>query len=133
MDINTPKSVKYKTLINQNPKSYFFLNQNVQEKIKEAKQADTNKQTSNVEGSVQHRTTMAAVKKPLDVVSFSIDESVYIKCRGGRELRGKLHVRLQKGRGNNHSAMIDKFTIFSCHPSGCCEKQHSSLTTAGMR
>eukprot|EP00512_Aurantiochytrium_limacinum_P005574 CAMPEP_0171510986 /NCGR_PEP_ID=MMETSP0959-20130129/716_1 /TAXON_ID=87120 /ORGANISM="Aurantiochytrium limacinum, Strain ATCCMYA-1381" /LENGTH=85 /DNA_ID=CAMNT_0012048507 /DNA_START=64 /DNA_END=321 /DNA_ORIENTATION=- len=34
---------------------------------------------------------MAAVKKPLDVVSFSIDESVYIKCRGGRELRGKLH------------------------------------------
>ena len=30
---------------------------------------------------------------PLDLIRLSIDEKVYVKCRGGRELRGKLHVR----------------------------------------
>ncbi|GBG27572.1 U6 snRNA-associated Sm-like protein LSm3 [Hondaea fermentalgiana] len=34
---------------------------------------------------------MSAVRTPLDVVALSIDERIFVKCRGGRELRGKLH------------------------------------------
>jgi len=32
------------------------------------------------------------MEEPLDLIRLSIDERVYIKCRGDRELRGKLHV-----------------------------------------
>mmetsp|Transcript_14529 Transcript_14529/g.21423 ORF Transcript_14529/g.21423 Transcript_14529/m.21423 type:complete len:90 (-) Transcript_14529:366-635(-) len=31
------------------------------------------------------------MEEPLDLIRLSIDERVYVKCRGGRELRGKLH------------------------------------------
>jgi hypothetical protein len=34
------------------------------------------------------------MEEPLDLVRLSIDERVYVKCRGDRELRGKLHVRI---------------------------------------
>mmetsp|Transcript_4566 Transcript_4566/g.7122 ORF Transcript_4566/g.7122 Transcript_4566/m.7122 type:complete len:88 (+) Transcript_4566:50-313(+) len=34
---------------------------------------------------------MSSVKQPLDLVLLSIDERVFVKCRGNRELRGKLH------------------------------------------
>ena len=34
------------------------------------------------------------MEEPLDLIRLSIDERVYVKCRGDRELRGKLHVRL---------------------------------------
>jgi len=34
------------------------------------------------------------VKTPLDLVGLSIDECVFVKCRGDRTLRGKLHVRV---------------------------------------
>jgi hypothetical protein len=33
------------------------------------------------------------MEEPLDLIRLSIDERVYVKCRGDRELRGKLHVR----------------------------------------
>lgn len=33
-----------------------------------------------------------AMEEPLDLIRLSIDERVYVKCRGDRELRGKLHV-----------------------------------------
>ena len=39
------------------------------------------------------KTTM---EEPLDLIRLSIDERVYVKCRGERELRGKLHVRLSR-------------------------------------
>ena len=32
------------------------------------------------------------MEEPLDLIRLSIDDRVYIKCRGDRELRGKLHV-----------------------------------------
>eukprot|EP00939_MAST-03C_sp_MAST-3C-sp1_P001924 g1924.t1 len=35
--------------------------------------------------------TTKGVDEPLDLIRLSIDERVYVKCRGGRELRGKLH------------------------------------------
>ena len=31
------------------------------------------------------------IDEPLDLVKLSIDERVYVKCKGDRELRGKLH------------------------------------------
>ena len=33
------------------------------------------------------------MEEPLDLIRLSIDERVYVKCRGDRELKGKLHVR----------------------------------------
>lgn len=36
----------------------------------------------------------ATVKEPLDLIRLSLDERIYVKCRGERQLRGKLHVRL---------------------------------------
>jgi len=33
------------------------------------------------------------VKEPLDLVRLSLDERVFVKLKGDRELRGKLHVR----------------------------------------
>jgi U6 snRNA-associated Sm-like protein LSm3 len=31
------------------------------------------------------------MEEPLDLIRLSIDERVYVKCRGERELKGKLH------------------------------------------
>ena len=36
----------------------------------------------------------SAVEEPLDLIRLSLDERIYVKCRGERELRGKLHVSL---------------------------------------
>ncbi|GAX79115.1 hypothetical protein CEUSTIGMA_g6555.t1 [Chlamydomonas eustigma] len=33
----------------------------------------------------------ATVKEPLDLVRLSLDERVYVKMRGDREIRGRLH------------------------------------------
>ncbi len=40
------------------------------------------------------RQTMASttVERPLDLIRLSLDERILVKCRGDRELRGKLHV-----------------------------------------
>lgn len=35
----------------------------------------------------------AAVSEPLDLVRLSLDETVFVKLRGDRELKGRLHVR----------------------------------------
>jgi len=32
------------------------------------------------------------VKEPLDLIRLALDERVYVKLRGERELRGRLHV-----------------------------------------
>jgi len=34
----------------------------------------------------------ATVKEPLDLVRLSLDERIYVKLRGEREIRGRLHV-----------------------------------------
>ena len=39
-----------------------------------------------------HKNNKKNMEEPLDLIRLSIDERVYIKCRGDRELRGKLHV-----------------------------------------
>ena len=35
------------------------------------------------------------VKEPLDLIRLSLDERIYVKLKGDRELRGKLHVSLR--------------------------------------
>jgi hypothetical protein len=35
----------------------------------------------------------APVSEPLDLVRLSLDEVVFVKLRGDRELKGRLHVR----------------------------------------
>jgi len=35
------------------------------------------------------------VKEPLDLIRLSLDERIYVKLKGDRELRGKLHVRVR--------------------------------------
>ena len=35
--------------------------------------------------------TSSAVKKPVDLVRLSLDEVVLVKCRGERDLKGRLH------------------------------------------
>lgn len=34
---------------------------------------------------------MAGVNKPIDLVRLSLDEVVLVKCRGERDLKGRLH------------------------------------------
>lgn len=41
----------------------------------------------------------ATVREPLDLVKLSLDERVYVKLKGDRELRGKLHVSVGVGLG----------------------------------
>ena len=38
------------------------------------------------------KTNSNAVEEPLDLIRLSIDERIYVKMRGERELWGKLHV-----------------------------------------
>lgn len=33
-----------------------------------------------------------SIDTPLDLIRLSIDERIFVKCKGDRELRGKLHV-----------------------------------------
>lgn len=37
-----------------------------------------------------------AVEEPIDLVRLSLDERIYVKLRGDRELRGVLHVSLHE-------------------------------------
>lgn len=42
---------------------------------------------------------LGAVEEPLDLVRLSLDERIYVKLRGDRELRGVLHVK-KRNRNN---------------------------------
>jgi len=43
----------------------------------------------------------APVSEPLDLVRLSLDEIVFVKLRGERELKGRLHVRYSKQRAED--------------------------------
>lgn len=36
-----------------------------------------------------------AVKEPLDLIRLSLDETVYVKLKGDREIKGRLHVSVK--------------------------------------
>ena len=44
------------------------------------------------------------VEQPLDLIRLSLDEVIYVKMRGDRELRGRLHVRCGPGPGPGKAA-----------------------------
>ncbi len=46
-------------------------------------------------GEADPKSASQTVEEPLDLIRLSLDERIYVKCRGGRELRGRLHVRRQ--------------------------------------
>lgn len=48
----------------------------------------------------------SSVSEPLDLVRLSLDEIVFIKLRGDRELKGRLHVRNQFSREQPQQANI---------------------------
>jgi U6 snRNA-associated Sm-like protein LSm3 len=50
-----------------------------------------------------------AAPEPMDLVRLSLDQTVFVKLRGDRELKGRLHVRLL------HSGM-DWFLISISRP-----------------
>ena len=39
---------------------------------------------------IYKKKNMSSIDEPLDLIKLSIDERIYVKCRGDRELRGKL-------------------------------------------
>jgi hypothetical protein len=56
--------------------------------IKHQKQHNLDAQMADVEDS-----TANPVNEPLDLVRLSLNEIVFVKLRGDRELQGRLHVR----------------------------------------
>jgi hypothetical protein len=54
---------------------------------------DTNREYSAILADVVLQLVPFIMEEPLDLIRLSIDERVYVKCRGDRELRGRLHVR----------------------------------------
>lgn len=58
----------------------------------------------------------ATVKEPLDLIRLSLDEKVYVKLRGERELRGRLHVRRRYFERVYFNACIMRVAWLGCSP-----------------
>ena len=57
-----------------------------------------------------------AVKEPLDLIRLSLDETVYVKLKGDREIKGRLHVRRRRRpscRPNMISDLSLSLSLFS--------------------
>ena len=54
---------------------------------------------------------MSSVDEPLDLIRLSIDERIYVKCRGERELRGKLHVSSDFHPPSSTIIIVDIITL----------------------
>ena len=52
-----------------------------------------------------------SIDTPLDLIRLSIDERIYVKCKGDRELRGKLHVSSAFTRFVVATEMFENFNI----------------------
>jgi len=55
------------------------------------------------------------VKEPMDLIRLSLDERVYVKIRGERELRGRMHVRAARCEAGRAGRLA---LLFSGHCSG---------------
>ena len=56
----------------------------------------------------------STVREPLDLVRLSLDERVYVKLKGDRELRGKLHVRRHRRRRRGAAAPSARLKQRAC-------------------
>ncbi|KAF2102732.1 hypothetical protein NA57DRAFT_71719 [Rhizodiscina lignyota] len=59
--------------------------------------------------------TESAPSEPLDLVRLSLDEMVFVKLRGDRELKGRLHVR----KLHNAIARESRLTVVQAYDSHC--------------
>lgn len=50
----------------------------------------------------------SGIEEPLDLVRLSLDERIYVKLRGDRELRGKLHVKTPRERERRRDESLYK-------------------------
>lgn len=50
-----------------------------------------------------------SVAEPLDLVRLSLDEIVFVKLRGDRELKGRLHVSSQQN--SNERSLLTSFSV----------------------
>jgi U6 snRNA-associated Sm-like protein LSm3 len=57
----------------------------------------------------------ASVSEPLDLVRLCLDEVVFVKLRGDRELKGRLHVR---GIQSQHNLLL-KLIFIKAYDSHC--------------
>lgn len=58
-----------------------------------------NKQLSTPAGLCRDEMASTTVERPIDLIRLSLDERVFVKCKGDRELRGKLHVSIAAAAG----------------------------------
>jgi hypothetical protein len=49
--------------------------------------------TSSYQKDIKEGASGGSIQEPMDLVLLSLKEKVYVRCRFGRELRGKLVVR----------------------------------------
>jgi len=56
-----------------------------------------------------------SVSEPLDLVRLCLDEVVFVKLRGDRELKGRLHVR---GMQSQHNVLL-KLILIKAYDSHC--------------
>lgn len=86
-------------------------------------------------------TMSSSIEEPLDLIRLSLDERIYVKCRGERELRGKLHVSFgckepDHCSGTVYTTPLDRFIfaamVFSrksvcCIAHGCRTSKYSNI------
>lgn len=52
----------------------------------------------------------SALERPIDLIRLSLDERIFVKCKGDRDLSGKLHVRaasfLPSASGREHPVVV---------------------------
>lgn len=67
------------------------------------------------------------MEEPLDLIRLSLDERILLKCRGGREIRGRLHVSgrfeiLRRGNASNEGAAC----VRAARPAGVGRRRSTS-------
>ena len=67
---------------------------------------------------------ISRMEEPLDLIRLSIDERVYVKCRGNRELRGRLHVSCW--------LVYDPFATYPYSSNTCIYRYKSNLILLAM-
>lgn len=60
-----------------------------------------------------------SVEKPIDLIRLSLDERIFVKCKGDRELRGRLHVSVKRGAARGVLSAGDGLQLPATAPCVC--------------